>query len=65
MSDSPLPSRVDRAKSREENFLTPLNVVDEPLATLPESKVRPPDQQELKPLAHLCELLDKAAAEMF
>ena len=28
----------------QENFLTLLNVVDEPLATLPESKVRPPKE---------------------
>jgi len=28
--------------TKQENFLTLLNVVDEPLATLPESKVRPP-----------------------
>ena len=28
--------------TQQENFLTLLNVVDEPLATLPESKVRPP-----------------------
>jgi len=30
--------------TRQENFLTLLDVVDEPLATLPESKVRPPKE---------------------
>jgi 2-oxoglutarate ferredoxin oxidoreductase subunit beta len=30
--------------TKPENFLTLLNVVDEPLATLPESKVRPPKE---------------------
>jgi 2-oxoglutarate ferredoxin oxidoreductase subunit beta len=30
--------------TKQENFLTLLNVVDEPLATLPESKVRPPKE---------------------
>jgi 2-oxoglutarate ferredoxin oxidoreductase subunit beta len=30
--------------TQQENFLTLLNVVDEPLATLPESKVRPPKE---------------------
>jgi len=30
--------------TRQENFLTLLNVVDEPLATLPDSKVRPPKE---------------------
>jgi 2-oxoglutarate ferredoxin oxidoreductase subunit beta len=30
--------------TRQENFLTLVNVVDEPLATLPESKVRPPKE---------------------
>jgi len=30
--------------TRQENFLTLLNVIDEPLATLPESKVRPPKE---------------------
>jgi 2-oxoglutarate ferredoxin oxidoreductase subunit beta len=28
--------------TKQENFLSLLNVVDEPLATLPESRVRPP-----------------------
>jgi 2-oxoglutarate ferredoxin oxidoreductase subunit beta len=30
--------------TKQENFLTLLNVVDEPLATLPEAKVRPPKE---------------------
>lgn len=30
--------------TQQENFLTQLNVVDEPLATLPESRVRPPKE---------------------
>jgi len=30
--------------TKQENFLTLLNVVDEPLATLPESRVRPPKE---------------------
>jgi 2-oxoglutarate ferredoxin oxidoreductase subunit beta len=30
--------------TQQEDFLTLLNVVDEPLATLPESKVRPPKE---------------------
>jgi 2-oxoglutarate ferredoxin oxidoreductase subunit beta len=30
--------------TKQENFLTLLNIVDEPLATLPESKVRPPKE---------------------
>jgi 2-oxoglutarate ferredoxin oxidoreductase subunit beta len=30
--------------TKQENFLTLLNVVDEPLATLPQSKVRPPKE---------------------
>jgi len=30
--------------TKQENFLSQLNVVDEPLATLPESRVRPPKE---------------------
>ena len=30
--------------TKRESFLDQLNVVDEPLATLPESRVRPPKQ---------------------
>jgi 2-oxoglutarate ferredoxin oxidoreductase subunit beta len=30
--------------TKQENFLTLLNIVDEPLATLPEAKVRPPKE---------------------
>ncbi|MBZ5562041.1 MAG: 2-oxoacid:ferredoxin oxidoreductase subunit beta, partial [Acidobacteriia bacterium] len=30
--------------TKRQNFLELLNLVDEPLATLPESKVRPPKQ---------------------
>jgi 2-oxoglutarate ferredoxin oxidoreductase subunit beta len=30
--------------TKRENFLDLLNIVDEPLATLPESRVRPPKQ---------------------